>query len=877
MTVRELRERYLAFFEGNDHLRFPSGSLIPYDVTGRLDESLLFNGAGMIQFKPYFRGVAQPERKRLTTVQKCVRTGDIDEVGDDTHLTFFEMLGNFSFGDYFKAEAIRLSWEFLTAPNWLNIPNARLSFTVFEADEEADQLWRECGAHLVFRLGEETNYWPAGAFSSGPPGPCGPNSEMYYWVPDDEPAPNPATYTVEDWLRDEADKKWVEIWNDVFITYEWQGEANPSGKGYIKTGMPELPFRSIDTGMGLERTAMVLSGLKNVYDTDVFAPIFAAIDSVTGTVTGDPTAARRIIADHIRTATFCIGDGVLPGNSGRGYVLRRLIRRAVLKGDRVLGIAEPFLYRVYEGVVQSMGDAYPEIRDRAAMIVETLRNEEVLFRRTLRSGTERIADLLRADISGEDAFRLYDTYGFPLEITKELAAEAGVSVDEVGYEAALIEAQARSRAGQELETVYGAVGGAEIEGDAVATEFLGYANVHAEATVVAKRRTHDRVAVALDRTPFYAESGGQVGDTGWLNDAEVTGTAKSNGVFWHTLAEGASAPAIGTVVRAQIDESRRARVVAHHSATHLLHLALREHLGSHATQAGSYVGPDRLRFDFTHGAALSPEDRAAIESRVNQLARANDVVTTYVDISPDEARARGAMALFGEKYGDKVRMVEIGSSRELCGGIHVRTAAETLPFRILSESSAQSGVRRIEAVAGPAAMDHLTEERIVLESLAARLKTPIPQLAASLDRLVESLADERKRRERAERQALSGGSEAATPAVEIGPVRLITRAFGEVDAKVAAEAIDNAVAADPKLVMVGAVVHEGKVTFTAKVGAEALAAGAHAGNLLREIAKIAGGGGGGRADFATAGGKLPDQVESALASAVELLKRQVSG
>ncbi|MDX2064637.1 MAG: alanine--tRNA ligase [Fimbriimonadaceae bacterium] len=877
MTVRELRERYLAFFEGKEHLRYPSGSLIPYDVTGRLDESLLFNGAGMIQFKPYFRGVAQPERKRLTTVQKCVRTGDIDEVGDDTHLTFFEMLGNFSFGDYFKAEAIRFSWEFLTDAAWLSIPPARLSFTVFEADDEAIALWRECGAELVFRLGEETNYWPAGAFTYGPPGPCGPNSEMYYWVPDDEPAPDPTTYTVEDWLRDEADRKWVEIWNDVFITYEWQGDANPIGKGYIKTGMPELPFRSIDTGMGLERTAMVLSGLKNVYATDVFTPIFAEIDAVAGSITGDPTAARRIIADHIRTATFCIGDGVLPGNSGRGYVLRRLIRRAVLKGDRVLGIAEPFLYRVYEGVAASMGDAYPEIRERAAMITETLRNEEILFRRTLRAGTERIADLLHADISGEDAFRLYDTFGFPLEITKELAAEAGVAVDEAGYEAALVEAQTRSRAGQELETVYGAVGGAKIEGDPSPTEFLGYAEQSAAATVVAIRRTGERIAVALDRTPFYGESGGQVGDTGTLDALTVVGTTKSNGVFWHALAEGAVPPAIGATVTARVDAARRQRVVAHHTATHLLHLALREHLGRHATQAGSYVGPDRLRFDFTHGAALSPEDRAAIESRVNELARANDRVTTYVDITPDEARARGAMALFGEKYGDKVRMVEIGASRELCGGIHVGTAAETLPFRILSESSAQSGVRRIEAVAGIAAMDHLSEERATLETLAARLKSPVPQLAASVDRLLESLADERRRRERAERQALTGGNDGATPAVEVGAVRLITRAFGEVDPKVAAEAIDNAVAADPKLVMVGAVVNDGKVTFTAKVGADALAAGAHAGNLLREVAKVAGGGGGGRADFATAGGKLPEKVDSALAVAVDMLKRQVSG
>ena len=434
MTVRELREKYLKFFESKGHAQFPSGSLIPYDVTGRLDESLLFNGAGMVQFKPYFRGVATPSSPRLTTAQKCVRTGDIDEVGDTSHLTFFEMLGNFSFGDYFKEQAIAYSWEFLTSPEWLGLDVAKLSFTVFEEDDLAFECWSE---HLsnagidpatrVFRLGEETNYWPAGAFSKGPPGPCGPNSEMFYWVSGEPPS---GPYSREDWLRDDEARNWLEIWNDVFIQFEWQGELrNPDrpSDGWSKTGMPPLPFQSIDTGMGLERTAAVLMGLSSVYDTDVFQPILRKIEEVGRGSTPQPPSsvsettppqfksspreteeggsqtlstsprgtdegvyrygsdeakdtAARIIADHIRTAVFCIADGVLPGNSGRGYVLRRLIRRAVLKGQRVLGIEQPFFHLVFEGVLESMGDFYGELGERRDIIVESLKNEEALFR-----------------------------------------------------------------------------------------------------------------------------------------------------------------------------------------------------------------------------------------------------------------------------------------------------------------------------------------------------------------------------------------------------------------------------------------------------------------------------------------------------------------
>jgi len=888
MTVRELREKYLAFFESKGHRRFPSGSLIPYDVTGRLDTSLLFNGAGMIQFKPYFRGIAKPDHSRLTTCQKCVRTGDIDEVGDDTHLTFFEMLGNFSFGDYFKVEAIRYSWEFLTSSEWLGLDPERLSFTVFEDDDEAVATWLECGARHVIRLGEETNYWPAGSFSKGPPGPCGPNSEMFYWVGDGPPPA--AGQSREDWIADDAAGNWVEIWNDVFIQYEWQGEALE--KGYRKTGMPDLPFRSIDTGMGLERTVMVLSGETTVYDTDAFTPIFAAIDQLRPTGVGDTadqdgptTIARRVIADHIRTATFCIADGILPANTGRGYVLRRLIRRATLKGDRSLGIKEPFMYRVFDGVVAAMGHAYPELEEQRGVITETLKNEEEAFRRTLRAGEERLSGLLSAtEISGADAFQLYSTYGFPLEVTQELAAEAGVSVDVDGYEAALKADQALARGAQGEKSAYGDVSVAAEESVSDApetTEFLGYTALDSTGRIVRIRPVANGFLVALDRTPFYAQSGGQAGDAGTLqlpdgSEIAVEETTKSAGIHWHSVSH-LPENALGQAVLARVDGERRNRTQPHHTGTHLLHLALREALGSHATQAGSYVGPDRLRFDFTHGSALSAEQREQIEWRVNELAQANFDVVTHVDISPEEAKARGAMALFGEKYGDKVRMVEVDPSKELCGGTHVRTSAEVLPFRILAESSAASGVRRIEAVAGAAAREQWARENAELQKAAALLKTTPAELAASVEKTILALREEKAARQKAERASMATGTvtREGSEIKMVGPVELWVTDFGDKDAKLAAEQLDNFIATRPAGVGLVATQADGKITFAAKAGPDAVKAGAHVGNVVKELARIAGGGGGGRPDFATAGGRDVTKLAEALAAAEAVVQGQL--
>jgi alanyl-tRNA synthetase len=907
MTVRELREKYLAFFESKGHLLYPAASLIPYDATGRLDESLMFTGAGMVQFKPFFRGVAKPDNVRLMTCQRCVRTGDIDEVGDPNHLTFFEMFGNFSFGDYFKAQAIAFSWEFMTSPQWLGLDPKRLTFTVFEEDDEAYNEWAfwitPTGMnpeHRIFRLGDETNYWPAGSFTKGPPGPCGPNSEMFYWVADEEPPTG--VYTREDWIRDDAAGKWLEIWNDVFIQFEWQGRLrNPDrpADGYEKEGMPPLPFQSIDTGMGLERTATALSGLKSCYDTDAFQPIFDQINKLRGRTDASPEEVRamRIVADHIRTSAFCIMDGILPANNGRGYVLRRLIRRAVLKGQRVLGFEQPFFHTVYEGVVQAMGSFYTELVEKREVIVETLKNEEALFRRTLANGIRQLEEQITAlelqgktGYSGTAAFLLYDTFGFPLEVTQEVLSERGMTVDVDAYEVALKEAQDRSRGAQDRESVYGGVTGADelaVPDAPETTRFTGYDCVEDEGRIVRIRLSGDGLLVALDQTPFYAESGGQTGDHGKLalDDGtylDVTNTTKSAGTFWHHIPKSPNRTPdvlLGKHVIAQAAGSRRSRIRRNHTATHLLQAALRSVLGNHVTQAGSYVGPENLRFDFTHGKALSPDELARIERIVNEQVLENTPVQTHVDLPIAEAKARGAMALFGEKYGDKVRMVEVGEfSRELCGGTHVRSTGEIGLFKITSEASAASGVRRIEAITGEAAYEWALDQTNTIKRASEIAKANPRELVQAVERLQEQLKEERRKRERAEMASMKGpSSQDAEQNIELAAgIKLWVRNFGEVDQKIAAQALDNAAAQDPNFVGLVAVATEGRVNFLAKAGKEAVAKGAHCGNLVREVAKIAGGGGGGRPDFATAGGKDASKADQALQSAAALLGAMLS-
>ncbi|MCO5296129.1 MAG: alanine--tRNA ligase [Fimbriimonadaceae bacterium] len=983
MTARELRQKYLAFFETKGHQRYPSGSLVPYDVTGKLDESLLFNGAGMVQFKPFFRGAATPPHPRLTNSQKCVRTGDIESVGDLTHLTFFEMLGNFSFGDYFKKDAIAYSWEFMTSKEWLGLDPARLSFTVFEDDDEAFALWSEhvraAGfepEHRIFRLGEETNYWPAGAFSNGPPGPCGPNSEMFYWTAKEPPPSGP--YTREDYLRDEAAGKWLEIWNDVFIQFEWKGtlrDPERPASGYEKAGLDPLPFQSVDTGMGLERTATVLGGFQSVYDTDLFQPVFAALERATGYAYGADEGrdrAARIIADHIRTAVFCIADGILPGNTGRGYVLRRLIRRAVLKGQRALGAEKPFFHLVYEGVVEALGDHYHELGDLRDVIVETLQNEEAQFRRTLVAGYDSllkelasiardlifrtgISAFLNLDSSGEGeidemllhketrwlnqitnhqeflqvisgcwdeiehaqselpklegerAFKLYDTYGFPLEVTVELAAEAGIEVDVEGYEMALKEAQERSRGASEMDTVYGSHSGTlvlSVASDALpVSRFVGYRFTDHTTRLVQispifdeENRATGRFQVSLAETPFYAESGGQVGDTGRIDGPgfafHVDNTWKAGGLIWNDaeLADfegpsvvGMDPPTIRQLldtgvffkdVRATVDLARRRNICRNHTATHLLHAALRAALGKHVTQAGSLVAPDHLRFDFTHGKAMAPDEVARVEEMVNAAILAATPVAVHEDLPLDEARKAGAMALFGEKYGDRVRMVQVGQfSLELCGGCHVNQTSEIGLFKILNESSAASGVRRIEALTGEGSVEWVRGQVETLREAAALLRTTPGELPTAIEKTLETLREERKRLERMRTQAVDSGADADISAV--GELELAVQGLRDGDMKEATLIADRLAEGKPARVVLVGLAAEGKLTFVCKVGPDAQAKGAHAGNLVREIAKLAGGGGGGRPDFATAGGKDPAMFDAALAAAKGLLEAQL--
>lgn len=896
MTVRELRRKYLAFFESKGHARASASPLVPYDVTGTLDETLLFNGSGMNQFKPYFRGIATPPTKRLMTAQKCLRTGDIEDVGDPSHLTLFEMLGNFSIGDYFKREAIDFSWEFMTSTEWLGLDPARLSFTVFEDDDEAYEAWSR---HLVglgidpatrvFRLSEETNYWPAGAFSKGPPGPCGPNSEMFYWVGDGLP---PTEYTKEDWLRDDEAKNWLEIWNDVFISSEWQGhlrDPKRPDKGYEKTGMPDLPFRSIDTGMGLERTAAALGGFANVYDTDAFQPIFRLIEEVSGTVrygsSPEVTRAMRIVADHLRAATFCISDGILPSNNGRGYVLRRLIRRAILKGARVLGFDEPFLFKLVGAISDNMGDDYPELREKQAVSTETLKNEEALFRRTLRQGsallTEWLDSLTGKELDGDRAFMLYDTYGFPLEVTRELCAEAGVTVDEEGYRTAMEQAQERSRGANQTEGPYAAISGEELPSDLPPTEFLGYSAVQATGKVLAATPSKDGWVVVLDRTPFYAESGGQVGDTGQIKSSavalKVKDTTKKLGVFSHLVEPTADVlphQIVGMELELGVDAVRRGAITRHHTATHLLHAALRHHLGTHVTQAGSFVSDEVLRFDFTHGKALSDEEINAVEEMVNQMVWQAYPVTTYEDVPIDDARKMGAMALFGEKYADHVRVVQIGDmppsepspSRELCGGIHVKNTGQIGLFKIVHEGSVASGVRRITAVAGEAAYRWVKSTEGQLHEAAGLLKANPQDLVPAIQRTLETLKEERKKREK-----LAAQGAAQTEEFQAGPFNLVVSRMADAEAEDLKNAANKLAEGSMRVSLVVST-NGSKLLFAVKASPDAVSKGAHAGNLIREVAKATGGGGGGRPEFATAGGNDPAKVDDAVQTAIRLLQ-----
>ncbi|WP_067930960.1 alanine--tRNA ligase [Alicyclobacillus kakegawensis] len=862
LSGQDIRRLYKQFFAERGHLVFPSASLVPHD-----DPTLLWINAGMAPLKPYFDGREIPERPRIVSSQKCIRTNDIENVGHTArHQTFFEMLGNFSFGDYFKREAITWAWEFLT--QYLEMDPERLSVTVHVSDDEAYQIWhQEVGLpdERIVR-GEEDNFWEIGE------GPCGPCSEIFY-------------DRGESFGCGRADcgpgcdcDRFLEIWNLVFTQYnkDKAGEYTP------------LPKRNIDTGMGLERMASVLQEVDSNFETDLFRPLLDQTAAISGLPFGkDPgrDVHFKIIADHIRTAAFAVGDGVLPGNEGRHYIIRRLLRRAVRSG-RKLGLEKPFLHQLVPVVADIMGADYPELREKLDLIRRVVRTEEERFQATLAEGEALLLQLVEDirkrggdRLSGTEAFRLYDTFGFPVDLTEEIAKEHGVAVDRAGFEAELEAQRERARAARQSVEGMNATRGA-LETITAPSRFVGYERLECDATVLAIVRDGKRVDTAedgaevqviLDETPFYAESGGQIADSGRLLGEHVQMTVLDvqkapHGQNVHTVRVDSGSLATGDHVHAVVDAAARRDITKNHTATHLLHKALREVLGSHVAQAGSLVEPDRLRFDFSHFGALSKEEWARVEELVNEAIWRDDKVEIF-EADLDEAKAMGAMALFGEKYGKRVRVVKAGDwSIELCGGCHVERTGLIGQFRIVSESGIGSGVRRIEAVTGRGAYRHALSRERLLEETAQRLKTTPADLVGRVERVLADAA-ERDRELASLRSRLSQArtQELAQQVVTVAGVPVVAAVVADTDMEGLRQLADGLRERLASAVIVLGSQSGGKVQLVAAVSPDLQPRGLHAGQIIRQVAAVTGGGGGGRADMAQAGGrdaaKLPLAIE----------------
>ncbi len=876
MKSADIRESFLRFFEERGHKRLPSAPLVPAG-----DPTLLFTSAGMVQFKPYFLGQAKAPHPRLTTVQKCFRTSDIDSVGDVSHLTFFEMLGNFSVGDYFKADAIPWAWEYVTKV--LGLPAERLWPAVYLDDDEAFDLWRKVGVpeQRIRRYGEEHNYW-----FSGEVGPCGPCSEIHYDFGEPFGCGPACEPDHEDCHRFE------EIWNLVFMSYQCDGQRRTP-----------LPSKNIDTGAGLERIAAVVlyesdawkdkNKRPSMYDTDLFAPIIRRIEQITGATydAGDERVDRaiRIMAEHARAVTFLIGDErspVVPSNEERGYAVRRILRRAVYFARRYLGMEEPFLSEVAKAVIETMSSPYPELERQRQFVLDIVAPEEERFEETLSRGLELLEEALaRASgrsLAGEDAFLLHDTYGFPLELTREIARERGFTVDEAGFEAEMEKQRQRARAAAKgSEVVAGATYGSlgELE-----TAFVGYEALSAETTVAAVLAGGEAVPAAeapaavelvLAQTPFYPEGGGQVGDRGHITGPngrivveDTLRVAERIIVHRGVLVEGRVA--LGDAVVAQVDAEHRQDSMRNHTGTHLLHAALRRLLGSHVRQSGSLVAPDHLRFDFTHTEALSEEQLAEVQRLVNDKIRENLPVLTRTT-SYEQAMADGALAFFGEKYGDEVRVVEVNSivpkfSAELCGGTHCQRTGDIGLLIITAESSIGAGMRRIEALTGRAADGYLRLQQAALDSVARRLGAPREAIADKVEALLADLDALRKRVERLERSLASAPSteQLLAGAIDVDGVRVLaTRvdAASPESLRYFGDAVRKGLGSGAAVL--GAVI-DGRPCFLAVV-TDDLTGRLHAGQLLKRVAEAAGGSGGGRPDMAQGGGKDPDKLDAALA------------
>lgn len=878
MGVNEIRESFLSFFESKDHLRLPSASLVPHN-----DKSLLLINSGMAPLKPYFTGQEIPPRRRVTTCQKCIRTGDIENVGKTArHGTFFEMLGDFSFGDYFKEEIIPWAWEYVTEV--LQIPKDKLYVTIYENDDEAEKIWHEkVGIPMdrIVRLGKEDNFWEHGV------GPCGPCSEIYYDRGEEYGCGKPTCGVGCDCDR------YMEFWNLVFTQFDRQEDGS----------YPRLAKPNIDTGMGLERMATIMQGVDSIFDVDTVKALRDAVCEVAGVEYEAPDSHKtdvsvRVITDHIRSVTFMTADGVLPSNEGRGYVLRRLLRRAARHG-RLLGINKTFLADLSKVVIQTSGDAYPELVEKQDYIYKVITVEENSFYKTIDKGM----DILKADIEemkangetvmkGEKSFRLYDTYGFPIDLTAEILEDEGLSLDEEAFKKEMQLQKERARAAREVDTYMGADETVYHQLDtAMVTEFSGYDGTPVDdAKVIAlvannavadSASAGDEVSVFLDRTPFYAESGGQIGDNGIIKTdmgtVEVTDCIKViGGKIAHigTVTEGSIS--VGDTASASIDKVRRLSTSRNHSATHLLQKALRTVLGTHVEQAGSYVTPDRLRFDFTHFAAMTPEEIQQVEDIVNEKILESIPITVSQE-SIEDARKLGAMALFGEKYGNVVRVVNMGGySIELCGGAHLDNTAQVGSFKIVSESGIASGVRRIEALTGAAALKYYQHQDETLKAVCKAVKSTPDNM---LKRVEAIIAEEKQTAKELEslKAKIAGGAadDILAGAAEIKGIKVVCAEVKDSDANALRTMGDQLKNKLGSGVVVLASAKDGKVSLLAMATDDAVKAGVHAGNIIKAAAAVCGGGGGGRPNMAQAGGKDASKIADALTKAKEVIEGQV--
>ena len=863
--LNELREMFLRFFETKGHLRLPSFSLIPQD-----DASLLLINSGMAPMKPYFKGDKEPPRHRVCTCQKCIRTGDIENIGKTArHGTYFEMLGNFSFGDYFKHEAIAWSWEFLTSPDWVGLDPERLHPSVYEKDDEAFNIWRdEIGIpeSRITRLGKDDNFWEHGS------GPCGPCSEIYFDRGEEYGCGKPDCAPGCDCDR------YMEVWNNVFSQFDNDGNGNYS----------DLIQKNIDTGMGLERLAVVCQGVDSLFDVDTVMNITHKVSEITGAHYGDShktDVSLRVITDHIRASVMMISDGILPSNEGRGYVLRRLLRRAARHG-KLLGVNEPFLYQVVDIVVHENECQYPELREKQAYITRVIRNEEENFAKTIDAGMHIFSDLLAEHqakgervFSGADAFKLYDTYGFPIDLTREMVQEQDMTVDEDAFQDLMEQQRVRARKAREALGDL-AWAGVDLGLDPTPTQFTGYDHTADQGTILAivcegevcsEINEGKQGVLVLDCTPFYAEMGGQVADHGVIETDgalfQVTDVQKDKaGKFLHYGVMHSGHLQVEQTVTARIDTDRRKAIMRAHSATHLLQAALREVLGDHVHQAGSLVEPDRLRFDLTHFSAITPEEL----ERVNEIVGdwiLDGMDVTVSEMSMEQAKASGATALFSEKYGDVVRVVNMGGkSIELCGGTHVDNTAKIGPFRITGESSVASGVRRVEAITGKAYLREMEAVNHRMYAAAEVLHAKPADLIAKAKGFTAELKEARQSIERMKEKILHSDVERFLYASKnIGGIKVITTTRTDLEAGDLRKLGDFLRDKDPDTVAVLATATESKVTFVAVCGKNAVAKGIRAGDLVRAVSAVAGGKGGGKPDSAMGGGSEVLKIDDALA------------